>query len=159
MYELIGQTLKDPAMAHYSSTHGYKNKILLRTVQNTILLCSLFLLSCNYKSGYTDLRNSYNVLMNPVIIYYLSCDSCISLQYGTDLMQVRACARVCSQVRAIASSIQHASASTSTITHVSKLTRLSRLASNEHLCKLILLELKRFNQEYILLGTSNDHIF
>ena len=44
-----------------------------------------------------------------------------------------------------------ASSSTNTITHVSKLTWLSRLASYEHLCKLILLELKRFNQEYIVL--------
>ena len=57
-----------------------------------------------------------------------------------------------SRVRALASSFQHAS--TSTITHANKLTRLSRLASNKHLCKLILLELKRFNQECIVLDTS-----
>ena len=74
--------------------------------------------------------------------------------YGKDLIQVRTRARVCSRVRALASSIQHASASMSTIMHASKLTRLSRLVSNEHLCKLILLELKRFNQEYIVLSTS-----
>ena len=59
-------------------------------------------------------------------------------------MQVHTRAQVRSWVQALVSSVQHASASTSTIT----------LASNEHLCKLILPELKRFNQEYIVLGTS-----
>ena len=79
------------------------------------------------------------------------------LNYGTDLMQVHAHARVRSRVQALARFIQSASAST--IMHASKLIRLSRLTSNEHLCKLILLEFKSFNQEYILLGTSDDHIF
>ena len=70
-------------------------------------------------------------------------------------MQVHARTRVRSQVQALVTSIQHASASASTNTII----HASKLASNEHLCKLILLELKRFNQEYILLGTSDDHIF
>ena len=56
--------------------------------------------------------------------------------YGTDLMQVRIRARVQAQALALASSIEQAS----------KRTRPSRLASNEHLCTVIIARTPEFQR-------------
>ena len=41
----------------------------------------------------------------------VKCNETLKLKYGTDLIQVCACARVCSRVLALASCFEHTSAS------------------------------------------------